>query len=168
MEPPAMRKNMLTSSVLVGFLAAAVMLQTVLAQNCGCQPNQCCSQHGYCGNGDQYCGAGCKEGPCYSKSPSGGGVSVPSIVSPEFFNKIINQAGANCVGKRFYSRQAFLDALGSFPDFGKLGSDVESKREIAAFFAHATHETECKPSIFIESNACTQFDHCCKNRPRQP
>ncbi|XVF65744.1 hypothetical protein PTKIN_Ptkin09bG0274500 [Pterospermum kingtungense] len=139
MESLAMTKNLQTSSVLVGFLAAAVMLQTALAQNCGCQPNECCSQYGYCGVGDQYCGAGCKEGPCYSSSSS---VSVADIVSPQFFDGIINQAGADCAGKGVYTRQAFLEALGSFPDFGKLSSDADSKREVAAFFAHATHETD--------------------------
>ncbi|KAL4386805.1 hypothetical protein GQ457_09G014070 [Hibiscus cannabinus] len=123
--------------LLLGILAASAM-----AQNCGCAPDLCCSQYGYCGRGNDYCGTGCKQGPCFSKSPSAGGVSVATVVSPEFFNGIINQARADCVGKRFYTRQAFLTALDSFPDFGKLGSDVESKREIAAFFAHATHETE--------------------------
>ncbi|KAH1047220.1 hypothetical protein J1N35_038004 [Gossypium stocksii] len=139
MESLAMGKKLLTS-VLVGLVVASAITQTVLAQNCGCAPNLCCSQHGYCGQGNDYCGTGCKEGPCFSKSPTG--ASVASIVSPQFFNGIINQARADCAGKKFYTRQAFLTALDSFPDFGKLGSDVESKREIAAFFAHATHETE--------------------------
>ena len=140
-----MRKNLLTV-VLVGILAALVMPQNVLAQNCGCAPNLCCSQFGFCGLGNDYCGTGCKQGPCFSKSPSG--VSVASIVSPGFFNGIINQARSDCVGKRFYTRQAFLNAVDSFPDFGKLGSDVDSKREVAAFFAHTTHETERKFSYF--------------------
>ncbi|XP_022722047.1 endochitinase EP3-like [Durio zibethinus] len=139
MESLTIRKNLL-ASVVVGILAAAALPQNPLAQNCGCAPNLCCSQYGYCGLGNDYCGTGCKEGPCFSNSPSG--VPVATIVSPEFFGGIINQASADCVGKRFYSRQAFLNALDSFPDFGKLGSDVDSKREIAAFFAHATHETE--------------------------
>ncbi|EOY04723.1 Carrot EP3-3 chitinase, putative isoform 2 [Theobroma cacao] len=145
MESLAMRKYSLTV-VLVGILAAVAMPQNVLAQNCGCAPNLCCSQFGFCGLGNDYCGTGCKGGPCFSKSP--GGASVASIVSPAFFNGIINQARSDCVGKRFYTRQAFLTAHDSFPDFGKLGSDVDSKREIAAFFAHATHETERKLSFF--------------------
>ncbi|XVE80950.1 hypothetical protein DITRI_Ditri15bG0022900 [Diplodiscus trichospermus] len=80
--------------------------------------------YGYCGTDNDFCGTGCTEGPCFSKS----GVPVDTIVSPDFFNGIINQAPADCVGKRFYTREAFLNALGSFPDFGKSGSDVESKR----------------------------------------
>jgi len=34
----------------------------VLAQNCGCAGGLCCSQWGYCGTGDAFCGAGCREG----------------------------------------------------------------------------------------------------------
>ncbi|KAK8556399.1 hypothetical protein V6N13_064433 [Hibiscus sabdariffa] len=149
MESLPTAKSLLTL-LLLGILAASAM-----AQNCGCAPDLCCSQYGYCGRGNDYCGTGCKQGPCFSKSPSAGGVSVATVVSPEFFNGIINQARADCVGKRFYTRQAFLTALDSFPDFGKLGSDVESKREIAAFFAHATHETE--HLCFTEEEKKTQL-----------
>ncbi|GAY32138.1 hypothetical protein CUMW_281050 [Citrus unshiu] len=39
-----------------------------------------------------------------------------------------------------YTRDAFLNAANSYPEFGS-GSADDSKREIAAFFAHVTHET---------------------------
>ncbi|XWS35324.1 hypothetical protein CRYUN_Cryun21dG0116200 [Craigia yunnanensis] len=133
MESLAMTKNLLIV-VLVGILAALAIPQNVLAQNCGCAPNLCCSQY------------------------------VASIVSPGFFNGIINQARSDCVGKRFYTREAFLNALGSFPDFGKLGSDVDSKREIAAFFAHATHETE--HFCFTEEN--DKSNRYCDASPQYP
>ncbi|XP_057957995.1 endochitinase EP3-like [Malania oleifera] len=68
-------------------------------------------------------------------------VSVPDVVTQAFFDGIIGQADGGCAGKNFYTRAAFLDAAGSYPDFGKLGSDDDSKREIAAFYAHVTHET---------------------------
>ncbi|PKI57123.1 hypothetical protein CRG98_022487, partial [Punica granatum] len=101
-------------------------------------------QYGYCGTGDQYCGTGCRSGPCYSSTPStptpSGGSSVADIVSDSFFNGIIGQADASCAGKSFYTRQAFLDAAKSYPQFA-AGSADDSKREIAAFFAHVTHET---------------------------
>ncbi|PIN15008.1 Chitinase [Handroanthus impetiginosus] len=112
----------------------------VSAQNCGCAPNLCCSQYGYCGTGNAYCGQGCRAGPCYS-SPGNNGAKVSDIVTDAFFNGIINQAQANCAGKRFYTRAAFLQAVGSYPTFGTTGSADDSKREIAAFFAHVTHET---------------------------
>ncbi|KAI8537315.1 hypothetical protein RHMOL_Rhmol09G0014000 [Rhododendron molle] len=58
-----------------------------------------------------------------------------------FFNGIIGQADASCAGKGFYTRSAFLGAVDSFPMFGKDGSIDDSKREIAAAFAHFTLET---------------------------
>ncbi|KAK9932231.1 hypothetical protein M0R45_019477 [Rubus argutus] len=67
--------------------------------------------------------------------------SVADIVADDFFNGIINQTAADCAGKSFYTRHAFLDALASYPDFGTTGSADDNKREIAAFFAHVTYET---------------------------
>ncbi|XP_010687454.2 endochitinase EP3 [Beta vulgaris subsp. vulgaris] len=129
-------------------MAIACMSSTlVVAQNCGCASNLCCSKFGFCGTTDAYCGDGCQQGPCRSKptpstpsTPSGGG-SVPSLVTDQFFNGIIGQADANCAGKRFYTRSAFLNALKSYPQFGTGGSSDVTKREVAAFFAHVTHET---------------------------
>ncbi|KAL6511973.1 hypothetical protein OROGR_021570 [Orobanche gracilis] len=69
------------------------------------------------------------------------GVEVGNFVTPAFFNGIINQAAATCPGKTFYTRDSFFAALRSYPQFGKTGVADNSKREIAAFFAHVTHET---------------------------
>ena len=111
-----------------------------MGQNCGCAAGLCCSRWGYCGTGDDYCGAGCQEGPCYPP-PTPNNVSVADIVTEEFFNGIINHAAPSCEGKKFYTRARFLTAVGSFPLFGRIGSEEDSKREIAAFFAHVTHKT---------------------------
>ncbi|KAH9727279.1 Endochitinase EP3 [Citrus sinensis] len=110
---------------------------------------QCCSQWGYCGTSDEYCGAGSQQGP-YDAPPATYDVSVVDIVTPKFFNGILNQADASCVGKNFYSRSAFLDALGSFSQFGRTGAEEDTMREIAAFFAHVTHETGRKNSSFLQ------------------
>ncbi|MQM10139.1 hypothetical protein Taro_043030 [Colocasia esculenta] len=67
--------------------------------------------------------------------------NVADVVSDAFFNGIIGQADDGCAGKSFYTRSAFLNALGSYQDFAQGGSADDSKREIAAFFAHVTHET---------------------------
>lgn len=124
-------------------LTTLVLAANVKAQNCGCAPDLCCSQYGYCGTTTEYCGTGCREGPCTTPPlpPSTHDVPVSDIVTDSFFNGIIDQAGASCAGKNFYSRGAFLDALNSYSQFGKIGSLDDSKREIAAFFAHVTHET---------------------------
>ncbi|XP_074320374.1 endochitinase At2g43590-like [Silene latifolia] len=67
-------------------------------------------------------------------------INVATVVTPAFFNSIISQASSSCRGKRFYTRAAFLSAKQAFPKFG-TGTNLQAKREIAAFFAHATHET---------------------------
>nr|BAA22966.1 chitinase [Chenopodium amaranticolor] len=135
------------------------------AQNCGCASGLCCSKYGYCGTTAAYCGDGCKQGPCYSSTPTtpsggGGGASVQSLVTNAFFNGILNQAGSGCAGKSFYTRSAFLNALGNYPQFGKGGSSDDTKREVAAFFAHVTHETghfcyieEIAKSTYCQSSA---------------
>ncbi|KAJ0523242.1 putative chitinase [Helianthus annuus] len=108
-------------------------------RNCGCTPDLCCSKDGYCGNSEAYCGAGCQEGPC-SRSPTNN-VDVGSIVTDAFFNGITEQARGDCQGRGFYTRATFLQAIGYYPEFGRVGSEEDSRREIAAFFAHVTHET---------------------------
>ena len=67
--------------------------------------------------------------------------NVASVVTDAFFNGIKNQAPGSCEGKSFYTRSAFLSAVNSYPGFAHGGSETQGKREIAAFFAHVTHET---------------------------
>ncbi|KAH7834996.1 hypothetical protein Vadar_021893 [Vaccinium darrowii] len=57
-----------------------------------------------------------------------------------------------CVGKSFYTRAAFINALTLFSTFGTVGTTDDSKREIAAFFAHATHETGCRGPLQLSWN----------------
>ncbi|KAB8843552.1 hypothetical protein FH972_026765 [Carpinus fangiana] len=119
---------------------ALILAGYVKAQSCGCAANECCSQYGYCGTTSEYCGQGCKEGHC-TTTPSSG-VSVADIVTDDFFNGILNQAsGSDCAGKSFFTRAAFLEALNSYTQFGTTGTADDFKREIAAIFAHVTHET---------------------------
>ncbi|PRP74051.1 putative glucan 1,3-beta-glucosidase [Planoprotostelium fungivorum] len=42
-------------------LVAVVAFSSVFAQNCNCPSDQCCSQFGYCGTGNDFCGAGCQQ-----------------------------------------------------------------------------------------------------------
>ncbi|KAB5530026.1 hypothetical protein DKX38_020107 [Salix brachista] len=159
-----MRSNILLTIILATILAGAVPRKGAEAQNCGCAANLCCSQYGYCGTGDAYCGQGCKQGPCDASpsTPSGGGsASVADVVTPSFFNGLLSQAGEGCAGKNFYTRDTFLNALDSYSKFGQLGSDDASKREIAAFFAHVTHETG--HFCYIEEINGASRDYCDKN-----
>lgn len=145
MATPNLRETLITLSLLG--LLAGFLPEMAYGQNCGCASNLCCSQYGYCGTGESYCGKGCRSGPCHSTTPStptptpSGGGSLAAIVTDSFFNGIIGQAAASCAGKSFYTRQAFLDAAKSYPKFATGGSADDTKREIAAFFAHVTHET---------------------------
>lgn len=134
---------------LVVLAIACASSSLVQAQNCGCGAGICCSQWGFCGTTIEYCGEGCREGPCDTPVPSTpNDVSVPEVVTDAFFNGIIDQSDASCAGRNFYSRSAFLDALNHYPQFGTVGSTDDSRREIAAFFAHVTHETGRKFSLF--------------------
>ena len=105
--------------------------------------------------GDAYCGKGCHSGPCHSGGGGGGsGVNVASVVTDAFFNGIKNQAPNWCEGKNFYTRSAFLNAVNAYPGFAHGGNEVERKGEIAAFFAHVTHETGrelIKPPLIFNS-----------------
>ncbi|XP_059431537.1 endochitinase EP3-like [Corylus avellana] len=132
-----MKKNMLIL-ILAGIISGALPRYKEV-QSCGCAVDECCSQMGYCGTGYVFCGVGCQEGPCYSFLPANN-LSVADIVTPKFFNGIHDQAAASCAGKKFYTRAAFLKALNSFLEFGRIGMLDDSRREIAAFFAHVTHE----------------------------
>ncbi|KAG6485763.1 hypothetical protein ZIOFF_054328 [Zingiber officinale] len=87
-------------------------MEVAAAQSCGCSAHFCCSRFGYCGTSDDNCGTGCHQGPCYT-SPNNGG-SIASIVTPSFFDSIINQAAISCAGRRFYTRSAFLTAAGYY------------------------------------------------------
>ena len=54
-----------------------------------------------------------------------------------FFDGIINQAGNGCAGKRFYTRDSFINATTTFPSV----ANSVTKREIATMFAHFTYQT---------------------------
>ncbi|KAI4297209.1 hypothetical protein L6164_037104 [Bauhinia variegata] len=153
---------------LVTLVVIGLIGQNVSAQNCGCAANLCCSQYGYCGTGNDYCGKGCKGGPCYaSKSPPvTSNVALADIVTDAFFNGIISKAAANCAGKKFYTRSAFLNAAKSYSQFGKIGSAADSKREVAAAFAHFTHETG--HFCYIEEINGASKDYCDETNKQYP
>ncbi|GJN21534.1 hypothetical protein PR202_gb09018 [Eleusine coracana subsp. coracana] len=104
-----------TTMALVAAVVLMVLAVSATAQNCGCASDQCCSRWGFCGLGSDYCGTGCQSGPC--------------------------QAADSCEAKGFYTRDAFLAAAGFYPAFGRTGTEDDSKRELAAFFANVNHET---------------------------
>ncbi|KAL4284241.1 hypothetical protein GQ457_16G028300 [Hibiscus cannabinus] len=92
--------------------------------------------------------------------------SVAGIVTDQFFNGIIGQSDPGCAGRNFYTRAAFLEALNSFPRFGTAD---DTRREVAAFFAHVTHETG--HFCYIEEIAGPSFpnsQYCDSTNTRYP
>jgi chitinase len=158
--------NNLVTIIMAGILAGAALPTLISGQNCGCAADVCCSQYGYCGTSDAYCGAGCQAGPCTAAGTTPTDVKVSDILTDAFFNGIIDQAAASCAGKGFYTRSAFLQAADSYPSFGREGSIDDSKREIAAAFAHFTHETG--HFCYIEEINGPSRDYCDETNTQYP
>ncbi|KAG6547903.1 hypothetical protein Mapa_010723 [Marchantia paleacea] len=130
-------------------LVVPFLLQASKAEDCGaaaggalCPGDNCCSQYGFCGVGDNWCGDGCQSGPCYSGTPpspptAGGscGDGAGGAVSASQFTSTFPSRNS------FYTFGAFIDAANSFSGFGTAGDCTRRQREIAAFFAHVHHET---------------------------
>ncbi|KAJ0435427.1 putative chitinase [Helianthus annuus] len=156
---------MKTFGILIVIVVLLAGIPNSIAQNCGCSPDLCCSQYGFCGLGEEYCGTGCRGGPCFSAPPTNN-VDVGSIVTDAFFSGIVDQSDAGCDGRGFYTRAAFLEALGHYPEFGRVGSEEDSRREIAAFFAHVTHETG--HFCYIEEINGSSGDYCEEENTEYP
>ncbi|MFS7924850.1 putative chitinase [Helianthus anomalus] len=134
-------KTKLSTLLLFGvFLSGILLPAPVASQKCNCARGLCCSKYGYCGTDDAYCGKDCRGGPCSQPAPQNN-ADVSRIVTQAFFNRIFSMAAGNCPGRGFYTRDAFLRVIRDYHHFGRTGSFDDSKREIAAFFAHVTHET---------------------------
>ena len=144
----------LVSLILLFF---AFLLGTT-AEQCGTQaggavcPNGlCCSQFGWCGSTNDYCGNGCQSqcspgGSPTTPSPTtpsgGGGGDVSSLISASLFDQMLKYRNdPRCKSNGFYTYNAFLAAAQSFNGFGTTGDDTTRKRELAAFLAQTSHET---------------------------
>ncbi|XP_057966362.1 basic endochitinase [Malania oleifera] len=113
------------------------------AEQCGkqaggavCPGGLCCSQFGWCGNTNDYCGNGCQS-QC---TPGGGGGDIGSLITQSKFDEIFKHR-SGCPSKGFYSSDAFVAAAKSFGGFAATGDTATRKREIAAFLAQTSHET---------------------------
>ncbi|KAK0582269.1 hypothetical protein LWI29_023616 [Acer saccharum] len=114
------------------------------AQQCGtqasgalCAGGLCCSQFGFCGSTDAYCGAGCQS-QC---SGGGGGGDLGSIIPRSQYDEMFKHRN-DCTSQGFYSYDAFISAAAdSNPTFATTGDTDTRKREVAAFLAQTSHET---------------------------
>ncbi|KAK2371200.1 Chitinase family protein [Trifolium repens] len=92
--------------------------------------------------------------------------SVADTLTQPFFDSIINQADPSCAGKNFYTRDAFLNAANSYGQFATSGSADDNKREIAAIFAHFTHETGS--FCYVEEIDGASKDYCDESNTQYP
>ncbi|XP_021887857.1 endochitinase CH25-like [Carica papaya] len=129
---------------LVFCLLLSPLLGSSSAEQCGqqaggalCPGGLCCSQYGWCGSTEDYCGDGCQ-----SQCNPGDLGGVESIISRSTFDQMLkHRNNPACPAKGFYTYDAFIAAAKSFRGFGTTGSTDVRKREIAAFFGQTSHET---------------------------
>jgi GH18 family chitinase len=79
-----------------------------------CAGGLCCSQYGYCGSGDQYCGDGCLSGPCSGGSDDGAATDDgPAPIAPDaaFTFGLSAEIQGECCGD-------FAKTYGASPGFG--------------------------------------------------
>nr|QGP73782.1 Endochitinase [Sedum alfredii] len=148
--------------LLIGLLTLATV--NVSAQQCGrqaggalCANGLCCSEHGYCGSTDPWCGAGCQSqcrgsspipnpnpnpNPNPRPTPTPGGSPISGLISSAMFDQMLRYRNdPRCQSNGLYTYNAFITAANSFPGFGTTGDDATRRRELAAFFGQTSHET---------------------------
>ena len=109
-------------------------LKRLLVRRQACpDASMCLSQWGYCGTTDEYCGTGCKGGPC--KGNGGGnnggnnGGNDGGIITDSNFGCVFNTLDGSTRGQR-------LDGL------RRSGYKPGNADEAAVFLAHVFHETD--------------------------
>ena len=94
----------------------------------------CCSQFGWCGNTNDYCGNGCQ-----SQFSSGGSPTTPSPTTPSGGcgggGDVSNLINASLFNQMLKYRNDFITTAKSFNGFGTTGDVTTRKRELAAFLA---------------------------------
>ncbi|CAG7873872.1 unnamed protein product [Brassica rapa] len=138
--------SILKNTLILFLFTLTILTKTAFSQHCGftgCASFMCCSRYGYCGTTADYCGTGCRSGPCSYES---GGVGlnagprdrIANVVTPAVFAGIMSKVENGCPAKGFYTRQAFITAAQSFPAY----RGTVAKREIAAMLAQFSHESD--------------------------
>jgi chitinase len=129
------------------FTVFSLLLSLLLggsAEQCGsqaggavCPGGLCCSQFGWCGSTNDYCGTGCQ-----SQCGGAGAGDLGSIISSAKFDEMLKHRNdGGCPGKGFYTYNAFISAANAFSGFGTTGDADTRKREIATFLGQTSHET---------------------------
>ncbi|OQR91668.1 hypothetical protein ACHHYP_04485 [Achlya hypogyna] len=108
--------------------------------NAGCDTKSnypCCSNYGWCGNGAGFCDTNvCKgQAPSPTNAPPSGGSGIAKYFPRHLFDQKFPTRNPT------YSYDRLLSVAAKFGSFGNTGNVDNDKREVAAFFAHVTHET---------------------------
>jgi len=119
------------------FIAAMVNTRTAIilfcalalvAAECGCASNLCCSKWGYCGTGTEYCGEGCKQ------NCGGGGGNNPAPKPQPGQALSVSQL------------QAVMQNSQSYPYINDINAvlkqyNLDTPKRMAGFLAQVRHET---------------------------
>ena len=131
-ESETTMQYMHTYLLLLSFIAGLIQGEETshhVEKRQGCaDSNMCRSKWDFCGTGNDYCGEGCKAGPCHSGGNNGGGGDGSIITEQNFacaFNTIDGGTRAN--------RLTGLRNSGWKPD---------NRDEAAVFLGHVFHETD--------------------------
>lgn len=127
------------------------------AEQCGrqnggalCPNGLCCSEFGWCGTTEAYCGEGCQSqcdgGDSGEIIDDGSGIEptgpIADLISKEMFEEMFKyKDDSRCHAVGFFTYNAFIAAANAFPEFGNVGDDETRLREIAAFLGQTSHET---------------------------
>ncbi|XP_060205101.1 endochitinase 3-like isoform X2 [Lycium barbarum] len=150
---------------------AILLIPSVLAEQCGkqasgapCPSGYCCSNYGWCGTTGDYCDPDKCQSQCPSPSPppppftppppppppppftppppTPSGADITEIITRELFDQLLLRRNDDrCPAKGFYNYDAFVQAARYFPGFATTGDITDRKRELAAFLAQTSHET---------------------------
>lgn len=124
------------------FAARALLQDGSCSETSPCPDSaNCCSGSNFCGVGEAYCGAGCKNGPCTGTSPTPPSPPSGGAGWASFFTKAVFEGWFPNRRQDFYTYEAFTAATEAYGEFGTTGSVDDQKREIAAFFGNVQQES---------------------------
>jgi hypothetical protein len=128
-------------------------VKRLVRSNCFCHDSECCSKWGYCGKTDDYCGEGCRSGPCKSQRQLRSDVTSFQITST-IFACVFSNLDETERARRY---DGLMDAM------KQMAWQPVNDIEAAIFLAHVSHETDGLRTLveYCSKHACqyrTDFD----------
>ncbi|KAK3029639.1 hypothetical protein RJ639_037956 [Escallonia herrerae] len=129
-----MRKQIL--AVMLALVLSGALPESAFSQDCGCAADLCCSQMVIVAVATTTAGQDAVKA-LVMHHPARMVLELPILSRTRSSTELLAKPLQVVLGKASTLEQP----VGSYSQFGTTGSTDDSKREIAAFFAHATHET---------------------------